>query len=182
MYLFTTSSLSLRLLKLSTGKQQDQAAIASLEQRLKQDADIRQRVEAELREHVNSLQHLWSEEEVRELKDRLSHRERELERAGRELQQRDRMCDDLRKELAIRRASVRALEEEKAQLKASLVDETRVKIELFTALSDLRRKKQSLMEECHRKNVEIDKLRQNLAEIMAIIPAPPTTTATYSPH
>ena len=76
---------------------------------------------------------------------------------------------------------IKALENEKQQLKAELGDETRVKIEVFTALSDAGKKHR---EEINRKNIEIQRLQRNLAEIMAILPAmglpppppPPTTT------
>lgn len=172
---------SCRLAKLNSGKQQDQAVILDLEKRLKQESDTRQRLEAELREHRNAVRSLWGEEEVQELKDKLSAREREVEATRRELRQWEKACDDLRKEVTSYQATIRALENEKLQLKASLVDETRVKIELFTALSDARRKQQSLAEECHRKGVEITRLHQNLAEIMAIIPTPPPTSMAGPP-
>ena len=76
---------------------------------------------------------------------------------------------------------IKALENEKQQLKVELGDETRVKIEVFTALSDAGKKHR---EEINRKNIEIQRLQRNLAEIMAILPAmglpppppPPTTT------
>ena len=45
-----------------------------------------------------------------------------------------------------------------------------MKIELFTALSDAQRKQHSFPEESRRKDVEITKLHQNLAEMLAIIP------------
>jgi len=70
---------SCRLAKLNSGKQQDQAVILDLEKRLKQESDTRQRLEAELREHRNAVRSLWGEEEVQELKGKLSAREREVE-------------------------------------------------------------------------------------------------------
>ncbi len=168
--------------KLSTGKQQDQAAIAHLELRLKRETDIRSRAEAELRNHRMSIQNSWSEEEVRELQEKLAKRERELERAHREVQGREKVIKELQQKVGACQVVLHRLEEERNQLKLSLHDETKVKIELFTALSDARRKQQNLVEECRRKNMEIDGLRKNLAEIMAIIPTtpPPPCTTAYS--
>ena len=106
-------------------------------------------------------------------------RERVRERRKRPIRQ-ETLPHELRKVNGYQ-ASIRALEKEKLQLKASLMDETRVKIELFTALSDARRKQQSLAEESRRKDVEITRLHQNLAEMLAIIPGPPPPTTGVSP-
>ena len=77
-------------------------------------------------------------------------RERVRERRKRPIRQ-ETLPHELHKEVNGYQASIRALEKEELQLKASLMDETRVKIELFTALSDTRRKQQSLAEECREK-------------------------------
>lgn len=93
-------------------------------------------------------------------------------------------CEKIREELRgtmnEKMASIKALENDKQQLKVALVDETRVKIEMFTALSDARKKHR---DEINRKNLEIHMLQRNLAEIMAILPPmglpqprPPQTT------
>ena len=165
---------------MSISKQHDQASVSLLDRQLKQESNIRLRLEAELREHLNSVQNSWSAEEVKELQEKLRTREKEIEGARKELQAKRKICEELQRDLANCRVTIRALEEERNQLKLSLGDETRVKIELFTALSDASRKQQSLVEECHRKNLQIDALRQNLAEIMAIMPGPPTST--HSQH
>ena len=170
-----------RLAKLSSGKQQDQATISDLEKRLKIESETRQRLEVELRDHRNAVRSLWGEEEVQEMKDKLNAKESEVEGIRREMKQWEKACDELRKEVNGYQASIRALEKEKLQLKASLMDETRVKIELFTALSDARRKQQSLAEESRRKDMEITRLHQNLAEMLAIIPGPPPPTTGVSP-
>ena len=169
-----------RLARLSSGKQQDQATISDLEKRLKMESEMRQRLEAELRDHRNAVRSLWGEEEMQEMKDKLNAKESELEGVRRELKQWEKACDDFRKEVNSYQASIRALEKEKLQLKASLMDETRVKIELFTALSDARRKQHSFAEESRRKDVEITRLHQNLAEMLAIIPGPPPPTTGVS--
>ncbi len=173
-----------RLGKISSSKQQDQATISELEKKLKNEIDVRSRVEAEFRNHQHVSRNSYSAEEVKQLTDKLRKLERELENALKENLKKEKTWEDIKKELSSHRMSLRMMEGEKQQLKISLADETRVKIELFTALSDAGRKQQSLLEECIRKNMEINRLRQNLAEVMAIIPAHPSTpqpTTVYPP-
>lgn len=174
-----------RFSKTTSIKQQDQATIADLEKRLKNESDIRIRVELELRDYQHATRNSYSAKEVKHLNDRLRKTERELESTHKELIKREKVYDELRKDMAGQRMTIQVCEGEKQQLKMALNDETRVKIELFTALSEAGRKQQSLIDECHRKNVEIGRLRQNLAEIMAIIPPHPSTpqpvTTSYPP-
>ena len=97
-----------------------------------------------------------------------------------ELARCEKVREELREKMDGKVALITALENEKQQLKMALADETRVKIELFTALSEAGKKHR---EEVNRKNFEIQRLQRNLAEIMAILPAmglpppPPTTVA-----
>lgn len=168
-----SENLQHKLAKVSSSRQQDQSLITDLEKHLKHETESRSRAEANLREHRNLVRHSWSEEEVKEFKDKLLAKERELESVRKDLHKKERAFDNLSKELAAKRSAVRGLEEELKQMKASLADETRVKIELFTALSEARRKHQ---EELRIKSAEINKLRQNLAEIIAIMPVPTTSS------
>ncbi len=98
-----------------------------------------------------------------------------------ELARCEKVREELREMMDGKMSLIKVLESKQQQLTVSLNDETRVKIEMFTALSDARKKHR---EEVNRKNVEIQRLQRNLAEIMAILPAmglpppppPPTTT------
>lgn len=157
-----------------SSKIQDQEVISNLEKLLREENDIRCRAEAELRECSDSS---WAEDEVRDIKEKLASAEKalvkahgELESVQNHLQEKGRLLDNLRREMSTCHTLMRSMEEERKQLKASLTDETRVKIELFTALSDARRKYQSLLEELQRKGIEVDRLRQHLAEVMALVP------------
>lgn len=167
--------------KLKSGKEQDQAAINELEKKLSHEAEARSRVEAKLRDHQHATRNSWSGEEVKELKDKLATSEKELEKAKNDLAKCEKDRGDIQEQLDANKASLRALEVDKQQLKVSLADETRVKIEMFTALSEASKKHR---EEINRKNYEIQRLQSNLAEIIAIMPVPapqphtPTTTAT----
>lgn len=170
-----------RLSKLKSGKEHDQAAITELEKKLSHEADVRTRVEAKLRDHQHAARNSWSGEEVKELKDKLTSSEKELEKVKSELARCEKVREELREMMDGKIALIKALESEKQQLKMSLADETRVKIEMFTALSEARKKHR---EEINRKNFEIQRLQRTLAEVMAILPAvglpqppPPTTMA-----
>lgn len=170
-----------RLSKLKSGKEHDQAAITELEKKLNHEADVRTRVEAKLRDHQHAARNSWSGEEVKELKDKLTSSEKELEKVKSELARCEKVREELREMMDGKIALIKALESEKQQLKMSLADETRVKIEMFTALSEARKKHR---EEINRKNFEIQRLQRTLAEVMAILPAvglpqppPPTTMA-----
>ena len=170
-----------RLSKLKSGKEHNQAAITELEKKLSLEADARSRVEAKLRDHQHAARNSWSGEEVKELKDKLTSSEKELEKVKSELARCEKVREELREMMDGKMLLIKALENEKQQLKVELGDETRVKIEVFTALSDAGKKHR---EEINRKNIEIQRLQRNLAEIMAILPAmglpppppPPTTT------
>ena len=173
-----------RLSKLSTGKTHDLASIAVLEKKLKEEEGGRHRVERELQEQLDTIQNLCSEEVVFELKEKVSARERELESIRKELHIKHRQIERLQQEFNVCHVSLQAADKDRAQLRASLNEESGVKMRLFKALSELSRKHQSYVDELQRKNVEVDHLRQRLAEIMAIVPAipapihPPPTTAT----
>ena len=171
----------LRLSKCTSSKQQDQATITDLEKKLKNETELRTRVELELRGYQHASRNSYSAEEVKQLTDKLKKTEKDLEGTRKELAKKEKSCDEFKKEVSSQRMAFRAIEGEKQQLKVALADETRVKIELFTALSDAGRKNQGLMDECHRKNIEIGRLRQNLAEIMAIIPAHPSPSTPQPP-
>ena len=172
-----------RLSKIMTSKQQDQTTIAELEKKLKSESDTRMRVESELREYQHASRNSYSAEEVKQLNDKLRKVERDLESTRKELIKTGKSCESLKKELSNQHILYRAIEGERHQLKIALADETRVKIELFTALSEAGRKQQTLIDECHRKNLEISRLKQHLAEIMAIMPShhPPSSPPHMSP-
>ena len=176
-------SLFPRLSRLSSGKTHDQASIAVLEKKLKEEEGGRQRVERELREQLDHIQSLCSEEEVFQLREQVSAKERELESIRKELHVKRRQLDRLQQELSVCHLSLQAAEKDRAQLQASLNEESGMKMRLLKALSELTRRNQLFMEELQRKNMEIDHLRQRLAEIMAIVPTlpapihPPPSTA-----
>ena len=170
-----------RVLKLSSNRHHDEGTISSLEQRLKQESDCRLKVEAELREQRSqaSSQSAWTQEEVRDLKEQLAAKEKELAKAREEVQCQNSKNKELQKELAECFSVLRATEVQCDQLRSSLAGETRVKIELFTALSEARRKQEGLLEELQKKTAEVDGLRQSMSRLVALQSA---WTPSLSPH
>ena len=143
---------------------------------------MRSKVEAELQEHRNCL---WNEGEMKELKERLREVGVERERFQKELQSTRKELmrgrEDAHQDHGRLQGALKAMEEECRQLRDSLTDETRVKIDLLTALSDARRKQEGMAEELVRRNVELGRLQQqNL--MLAMMPGHPVTTSSYSPH
>ena len=131
-------------------------------------------MERDLRDQLDQIQNLCREEEVLQLKDQLTVKERELDSIRKELHMKRRQFERLQQDLNVCHLSLQAVEKERTQLQASLNEESGVKMRLFKALSELSRRHQSYVEELQRKNMEVDHLRQRLAEIMAIVPAIPT--------
>ena len=170
-----------RLSRLSSGKTHDQASIAVLEKKLKEEEGGRQRVERELHEHLDQLQNLCSEEEVLQLKEQLSSRERELESMRKDIHNKRRQIERFQQELNVCHMSLQAVEKERTQLQISLNEESGMKMRLFKALSDLSRKHHTYVEELQKKNFEVDHLRQRIAEIMAIVPTIPTPMHPHVP-
>lgn len=174
--------------KLKSGKEHDQAAISELEKKLSHEADARTRVEAKLRDHQHAARNSWSGEEVKELKDKLTSSEKDLEKLKSDLSKCEKARDEQRELLDAKTASLKMLESERDQLKMALADETRVKIEMFTALSNAGKRHR---EELQRKNNEIQRLQWTLARVMSPMapvgpPAPQqypaVTTAAASQH
>ena len=158
---------------MSSGKNHDQASIAVLEKKLKEEEGGRQRVERELREHIDQIQNLCSEEEVIMLKEQLTCKERELDSIRKELHVKRRQIDRLQQDLNVCHMSLQAAEKDRVQLQNSLSEESGMKMRLLKALSELTHRNRLYMEEFQRKNMEVDHLRQRLAEIMAIVPTMP---------
>ena len=167
-----------RFNKCTSSRQQDQAIVLDLDKKLKGEIELRVRVESELRSHQHASRNSYSAEEVKLLNDKLRKMEKELDSARKEINMKDKIHENLKKDLNCQCLSIRSVESDKQGLKVALADETRVKIELFTALSEARKKHQSLVEDGRRKSNEICQLRQHLAEVMAIMPSHPSSPQT----
>ena len=84
--------------------------------------------------------------------------------------------------------SIHSLTEEKGKviqenkrLSESLADETKIKISLFSFLSETRRKQEATEEQLAWKNNEIAQLKHQITQLLAMVPHPNTTKAPPSP-
>ena len=164
--------------KLHSGRQDQENTIAMLEQRLKEEADFRVKVEQQLRDQRSQAtsQSAWTQEEVKDLKAQLADKETGLAKLRDESQRHTR---DHQRELVECRVMLKAATDKSEQLGSSLAGETRVKIELFTALSEARRKHDGLLEELKKKSLEVDSLLQDRARMVALQSA---WSPSLSPH
>ncbi|XP_011405939.2 PREDICTED: macoilin-1-like [Amphimedon queenslandica] len=177
-----TETLQNRLAKLSSSKSQDMGSISSLEDQLKHELSQRKRLESQLREQRSqaSTQNHWSREELKELKDKLSKKERDLTSLQNEQQQLIKKNQSLLDTVTDKSKECMTLQEHTDQLKASLADETRVKIELFQYLSEARKKQEGLVDELKKKDKEIESLKQKLHHVVALHST--WTPSLSSPH
>ena len=73
------------------------------------------------------------------------------------------------------------LMQENKQLSESLADETKIKISLFSFVSETRRKQEATEEQLAWKNKEIAQLKHQITQLLAMVPHPNTTKAPPSP-
>ena len=85
-------------------------------------------------------------------------------------------------------ASIHSLTEEKGklmqenkQLSESLADETKIKISLFSFVSETRRKQEATEEQLAWKNKEIAQLKHQISQLLAMVPHPTSTKTPPSP-
>jgi len=60
--------------------------------------------------------------------------------------------------------------QENKQLSESLADETKIKISLFSYLSEARRKEEATQEQLARKTNEIAQLKHQITQLLAVVP------------
>jgi len=75
----------------------------------------------------------------------------------------------------------RKLIQENKRLSESLADETKIKISLFSFVSETRRKQEATEEQLAWKNSEIAQLKHKITQLVAMVPHPTTTKAPPSP-
>lgn len=78
----------------------------------------------------------------------------------------------LEKEAELLLSSLSALQEKAHQLEVSLSAETRVKLDLFSALGDARRRLQIAHDKLFRQEREVGEMKRRMAEVLALSPTP----------
>lgn len=191
-----------KLQTMSSARQQDRNSISSLERKLKTERDARLLAESQLREErrrqkaedaaakqrdettgheaCNALR-AELEEESRQLRVVLQDKEEEIKRIDKEaesLRQKTREFDSmqLKKETEVLMSALTAMQGKNTHLENSLSSETRLKLDLFSALGDTRRQLEIAQTSLKSKDREVEALKLKIAEVMAVMPAATTYT------
>jgi len=188
-------SLQMKYHNLFNGKQKDKLSLQSLEKRLKIEAENRANAEKMLQdeikrsreeqESIKSAAAVTSKEreEYEELRKRKQELEGEVASVSGRLQQKDRDFDQLKSEvtqLKLREKSVKesetlmsaleAMQEKNAMLENSLSAETKIKLDLFSALGDAKRQLEITHRLILKRDSEIADLKSRMTDIVSVMP------------
>ena len=184
-----------RIQTMTTSRQQDRNTIATLERKLKSERDARQLSETQLREerkkakadefrqsreestiheHCNARK-VELEEDVRQLRERASEKEERIKSFEKEiegLKARNNEHDSiqLKKETEALMSTLAQIRGKNTHLENSLSSETRLKLDLFSALGETRRRLEISQGQVISKEQEIMSLKAKIAEVMAVMP------------
>uniref|UniRef100_A0A5F9CNS2 Macoilin n=1 Tax=Oryctolagus cuniculus TaxID=9986 RepID=A0A5F9CNS2_RABIT len=194
-------------------KQKDKQNISQLEKKLKAEQEARSFVEKQLLEEKKrkKLEEATAARAVAfaaasrgECTETLRNRIRELEAEGKKLTMDMKVKEDQIRELELKVQELRkykenekdtevlmsalsAMQDKTQHLENSLSAETRIKLDLFSALGDAKRQLEIAQGQILQKDQEIKDLKQKIAEVMAVMPSITYSAATsplspVSPH
>lgn len=184
-----------RIQTITSARQQDRNTIATLERKLKSERDTRQLTESQLREerkkakadefrqsredtavheHCNSKR-LELEEDLRQTRERLVDKEERVKVLERDIECLKAKTNDtdniqLKKETEALMSSLAQIRGKNTHLENSLSSETRLKLDLFSALGETRRHLEIAQGQLINKEQEIIGLKARIAEVMAVMP------------
>lgn len=193
-------NLQNKLHNLVTARQQDKQTISQLEKKLQEERKMRTMFENQL----NSERKAKKAEEAaaaravamatarnectescksrrRDLENDMKQLKRDLKMRDEKIQQMERQAQSLspyQENISSTQALVSALnamEEKNARLENSLSAETRLKLDLFSALGEAKRQLEITQSMLVQKEKEIDELKSKIAEVMAVMPVTSTT-------
>ncbi|KAL2773131.1 macoilin isoform a [Daubentonia madagascariensis] len=178
-------------------KQKDKQNISQLEKKLKAEQEARSFVEKQLMEEKKrkKLEEATAARAVAfaaasrgECTETLRNRIRELEAEGKKLTMDMKVKEDQIRELELKVQELRkykenekdtevlmsalsAMQDKTQHLENSLSAETRIKLDLFSALGDAKRQLEIAQGQILQKDQEIKDLKQKIAEVMAVMPS-----------
>ncbi|XP_034400744.1 macoilin-1 isoform X2 [Cyclopterus lumpus] len=178
-------------------KQKDKQTISQLEKRLKAEQEARALAEKQLTderkrkkmEDATAARAVALATATRvESTDSLRGRIRELENECKKLSMDSKLkeeqirdlegkCQELRKykenekDTEVLMSALSAMQEKTQHLENSLSAETRIKLDLFSALGDAKRQLEIAQGQIHQREQEIAELKQKIAEVMAVMPS-----------
>jgi DNA repair exonuclease SbcCD ATPase subunit len=176
-------------------RQQDRNNIATLERKLKSERDARQLTESQLREerkkakadefrqsreetavheHCNARRSEL-EEDARQLRERLNEKDEKMKCLEKDMETLRAKTNDndsiqLKKETEVLMSTLAQIRGKNTHLENSLSSETRLKLDLFSALGETRRHLEIAQGQLMSKEQEIISLKAKIAEVMAVMP------------
>ncbi|XP_071505830.1 macoilin-like isoform X1 [Diadema antillarum] len=199
-------SLQNRLHNLVSQKQQDKQNIVQLEKKVKQERESRATFENQLKEERKSrkAEEVSGRQVVQPSGDgecsencrlRRQDQESEIQNLLKETRDKGEKLRDLEQKLELHeRQEVQsqterlmnalvAMQDKNTQLETSLSAETRLKLDLFSALGDARRQVEIAQNQIHHRDQEIRDLKATIADLMAVMPMAnyPVPTSTSNP-
>lgn len=199
-------SLQHKLHNLVTARQQDKQTISSLEKRVQEERKMRTLYENQLaaERKAKKAEEAAAARAVamatartectencksrrRDLENDMKQLRRDLKLRDEKIQQMERQAQSLssyQENIGSTQALVSALnamEEKNARLENSLSAETRLKLDLFSALGEAKRQLEIAQTMLSQKDKEIDELKSKIAEVMAVMPVTSSPNC-YSPN
>ncbi|KAF7668038.1 hypothetical protein LDENG_00035370 [Lucifuga dentata] len=178
-------------------KQKDKQTISQLEKRLKAEQDARALAEKQLAEERKrkkmeeataaravALAAATRVESTDSLRGRIRELETECKKLSMDMKLKEDQirdlegkCQELRKykenekDTEVLMSALSAMQEKTQHLENSLSAETRIKLDLFSALGDAKRQLEIAQGQIHQREQEIAELKQKIAEVMAVMPS-----------
>ena len=179
-----------RVTTLTNASKQDKLNISSLEKKYKTERENRQSVEQQLKESKKRSQDMTNQrdnhdacvakrqdleqelvsmrEKFSDFESKMSDLEIENEKLKKKSMDNDGM--KLKKETELLYSALTAMQGKNTHLENSLSSETRIKLDLFSALGDTRRQLEILQNQLASKEKELEKFKGKFAEAMAVMP------------
>ncbi|PWA15371.1 macoilin-1 [Gambusia affinis] len=178
-------------------KQKDKQTISQLEKRLKAEQEARAAAEKQLAEERKrkkmeeataaravALAAATRVESTDSLRGRIRELETECKKLSMDVKLKEEQirdlegkCQELRKykenekDTEVLMSALSAMQEKTQHLENSLSAETRIKLDLFSALGDAKRQLEIAQGQIHQREQEIMELKQKIAEVMAVMPS-----------
>uniref|UniRef100_A0A3Q2QY81 Macoilin 1a n=1 Tax=Fundulus heteroclitus TaxID=8078 RepID=A0A3Q2QY81_FUNHE len=175
-------------------KQKDKQTISQLEKRLKAEQEARALAEKQLAEERKrkkmeearavALAAATRVESTDSLRGRIRELETECKKLSMDMKLKEEQirdlegkCQELRKykenekDTEVLMSALSAMQEKTQHLENSLSAETRIKLDLFSALGDAKRQLEIAQGQIHQREQEIVELKQKIAEVMAVMPS-----------
>uniref|UniRef100_UPI0037E7FEFC macoilin-1 isoform X1 n=1 Tax=Semicossyphus pulcher TaxID=241346 RepID=UPI0037E7FEFC len=178
-------------------KQKDKQTISQLEKRLKAEQEARALAEKQLAEERKkkkmeeataaraiALATATRVESTDSLRGRIRELETECKKLSMDMKLKEEQirdleakCQELRKykenekDTEVLMSALSAMQEKTQHLENSLSAETRIKLDLFSALGDAKRQLEIAQGQIHQREQEVAELKQKIAEVMAVMPS-----------